>query len=505
MRRVFFRYFLSIMAISCVVLLFMFGMLLFQYGVSQERWKKRVYDDFVVSVENAINNGHMAGYGLNSIMAAVSNIDDDRISGFILRDVEGSSVLMFTRSSDEGDMTSVMPRFNSDSSASEEPSSVKNATRIDVATSYNRVTNTLMLSSVNEVQKRDVSIEMPANLAKEGIIGSVVISVDGTDAFIIDLLTFTPRTYKYSKDIINSCNKALIISLPIGLIFAALAAWVISLRNTRYINEIRRALNDLSHGKSDVCITHQRNSELNEISVAIEDLDKNLKSNAKSRQAWLRSISHDLNTPTTAMKMIIDGLNDGVFPASSETFKELQKENDTLSERIGRVIDYSTLQADTTAIIADVDAENLVNDAVSSMKVSGDVKVDIQCSNVRCDEKLMGRAILELLNNAMYASEESHSKGNLGDGYPVRLTLKEIVKDRDDFFEVQIVNDGKLPQDMDIDFFEPWARGDWARTSGGSGLGLPISATIFSLHRGTLAMSQLDPNSVQVTGRWPRA
>ncbi|MBO6048574.1 MAG: HAMP domain-containing histidine kinase, partial [Spirochaetales bacterium] len=368
MRKVFFRYFLSILAIAVVVLLVQFGMLILQYGVSQERWKTKVYDDFILSVKDAINDGSVADYGLNSILYTVSNIEDDRISGFILRDISGTNVVAFGRNA-EGRMNSIMSTSQAPFQ-NQEPTKVNKATRIDVASTYDARTNTLSLTSVSSVETKNVEISMPANLMNEGIIGSVVIAVDGTDAFIIDLLTYTPRTYKYSKDIINSCLKAMLISLPVCLVIAFIAAWIVSSRNAKYINGIRKALSDLSHGKTDVSIPRQKNSELDEISVAIEDLDRDLKSNANSRKAWLYSISHDLNTPTAAMKMIIDGLNDGVFSADEKTLKELQKENDTLSERIGRVIDFSSLQADTQAVISDVPTDHIVSDVLSQVKES---------------------------------------------------------------------------------------------------------------------------------------
>ena len=75
MRKLFFRYFISIFSIAVVVLLVQFGVLLLQYRTSQGRWKNEVYDDFVVSVENAIADGDFTDYGLNGIMMAVSNID----------------------------------------------------------------------------------------------------------------------------------------------------------------------------------------------------------------------------------------------------------------------------------------------------------------------------------------------------------------------------------------------------------------------------------------------
>ena len=251
MRKVFVRYFLSIFAIAVVVMIVQFGMLVLQYRVSQDQWKTKVYDDFILSVENSINDGSMADYGLNSIYYTVSNIEDDRISGFILRDISGSTMVAFGRNED-GRALNLPMASGKEKEEGKENARIKLATRIDVNSTYDPRTRDLSLTSVASVETKGVEISVPDNLRNEGIIGSLVIAIDGTDAFIVDLLTYSPRTYKYSKDIINSCLKSMLISLPICLVIAIVAAWIVSSRNARYINGVRKALNDLSHGKTDV-------------------------------------------------------------------------------------------------------------------------------------------------------------------------------------------------------------------------------------------------------------
>ena len=193
------------------------------------------------------------------------------------------------------------------------------------------------------------------------------------------------------------------------------------------------------------------------------------------------------------MKMIVDGLNDGVFPAETETFRELQKENDKLADRIGRVIDFSTLQADTKAIQEEVPCDRFIEEVLSGMGPDCKVSAASECQSITCDEKLMARAVTELLRNAAEAEPDPSAL--------IRWTIRE----KDGFNEMQIVNVGTIPQEMDVDFFEPWARGDWSRTDGGSGLGLPIASTIVSLHKGTISITQLSSDLVSALVRWPRA
>ena len=241
MRKVFVRYFLSIFAIAVVVMIVQFGMLVLQYRVSQDQWKTKVYDDFILSVENSINDGSMADYGLNSIYYTVSGIEDDRISGFILRDISGSTMVAFGRNED-GRALNLPVASGKEKEEGKENARIKLATRIDVNSTYDPRTRDLSLTSVASVETKGVEISVPDNLRNEGIIGSLVIAIDGTDAFIVDLLTYSPRTYKYSKDIINSCLKSMLISLPICLVIAIVAAWIVSSRNARYINGVRKAL-----------------------------------------------------------------------------------------------------------------------------------------------------------------------------------------------------------------------------------------------------------------------
>ena len=488
MRRLFFRYFISIFSIAVFVLIVQFSVLFLQYSISQNRWKVRVYEDFVASSQEAMSQGFYEGYGINSLLKAFSGIDEDRVSGFIIRDMEGYNMISFGKDSEGRLLSSVIPSGPRTQNDSSSRTRKVRASRISIV--YDEIYPSKDIS-VSVSNAPEIDVNLSSVFRNQDIIGSIIISINGTDSFIVDLLSYSPRTYEYSKDIINSCYRAILISIPICLLIALVAAWVISSRNTRYINSVRKALNDLSRGKTGVSVPPQDNTELDEISVSIEELDNSLQANARSRKAWLQSISHDLNTPATAMKVIVDGLNEGVFPADEQTLKELQKENDTLSERIGRVIDFSTLQADTEPVIEDVPAEQFVSEVLSGFDKADELEIHTQCESLRCDCVLMGRAVRELLKNAVEARTGEN---------PVIWNITET----DDSYCIEVLNEGKLAEDMDTDFFEPWARGDWSRTEGGSGLGLPIASTIAFLHKGTISVTQKDEDSVSAVISWPR-
>ena len=193
MKRLFFRYFLSIFSIAVIVLLVQFGMLVFQYRVSQDRWKDRVYDDFVVSAQDAMSQGFYDGYGINSLLVAFSSIDDDRVSGFLLRDVNGFSMMAFGKNSEGRLLTSMIPTGPRAQSELSFRTTKGKATRISIAYDESLESGK---TTVTASSSSDIDVNIPSALKDQDIIGSIIIAINGDDAFIVDLLSYSPRTYE---------------------------------------------------------------------------------------------------------------------------------------------------------------------------------------------------------------------------------------------------------------------------------------------------------------------
>ncbi len=477
MKKLFWRYFLSIFALALGVLLIQTAIPLLEYRASQNEWMMEAYEDFVDSIEKSLADYDFSDLQVSDLVSRLSGLGDERISSMVFLNRMG-------RIFDPSDKFGGRQDENNRPEPKGMKDSVKLVSKIDVRTDQNNEV------SISSYRVDPVEVVMPQDMGNAPPFGKVIISINGEDVLYIDLLTHTPMTYVYSRDIVKAVLRGLVVSIPACLVMAFVAAWLISSRNARYIDGVRKALKDLAKGKANVSLPRQRNSELNEISVAVGELDRELQANVKSRNAWLHSISHDLNTPTTAMKMIIEGLNDGVFPASPETFKELQRENDILSERIERVIEYSSLQADTKVKVGPVQSRMFVEEVLSGLDSRDIVETEVLCETMDCDSILMVRAARELLKNAI---------GNNG-GEPVRWTVTQT----DGFYEFDIRNRACLKTSVDMDMFEPWARGDWSRSTEGSGLGLPIALTIAALHNGSLTLEQESPDTVRATLKWPR-
>ena len=500
MKKAFFKYFISIFSITVVILLLQSAILIVQYSISQEKWKTTAFNDFVASLENTIENGQFEDFGLGSLRIVMSSLNDSRVSGYVVRDINGSTMFTFGKTADGRILATLLPSNQKNASTSEKvlsTSSRKNSVRLNVSieedSSYN--------SSVTVEKQAPYSIHqtllvLPNEIKADDVAGSITLSFEGQDLFIIDLLTYSPRTYAYSKDVLNSCLRAMVISVPICLVIALCSAWIISSRNIQFIDSVRNALKKLAKGESDVQIKKNRNSELNEISIAIEDLDKELQKNAISRRAWLRSISHDLNTPATAIKMIVDGIGDGIFPLDETSVDQLKSETNILNERIGKVIDFSSLQANSTPVFENTSVlclENNIKNGLSYLRDgSKTITFEHDCNEIICDNLLMSKACIELIKNAFEYGTDPNS------------IVLHVGKTADGNFFIYVENKGTLSKEIEGEsFLEPWIKGDWSRTANsGSGLGLPIVCTIARLHKGTVSLANVDGEKVRATISW---
>ncbi|MCF0237955.1 MAG: HAMP domain-containing histidine kinase [Sphaerochaetaceae bacterium] len=486
MRKLFFRYFIGIFSITVITLLIQASIVLSQYTVSQNQWRDDVYQEFADSLAEKFETRGLSAISKESITSIVNEISNDRVSGYVIRDTEGRVVYTQGFSPRGYSLSYSFPSNQKvlSSQGGKVVDNVRNASRISITGQGNMVYLSQDYISSSSIP----SFTIPENIGDNDVIGSIIFSFEGRDLFILDLMTYSPLTYAYTRDVMSSCGRALLISIPICLLVAIILAWFISSTNAHYISSIRDALNDLSKGKANVKVKKSGIHELSDITNAIEHLDKSLQSNVASRKAWLRSISHDLNTPVASMKVLLDGINDGIFPMDKESLLALQGENDKLAMRIEKVITYSKLQADIVPTMESVNTSSFTQEVLEKIDSQETVSVQLDTEEIVCDSSLMTRCCTEVLNNALDVSQ--NVQWNIG--------LK------DDYYSMTISNEGSLPKAMVGEaFLEPWTRGDWGRTQGGSGLGLPIAATIVALHNGKLELKEED-NRVFVSITWPK-
>ncbi len=450
MNKYFFRYFLSIFSIAILILGIQTAFLVGQYRTSENEWNNQIFEEFVSYLEDGGN------------LELNKTFPDDRVSGIIVRGPE-DRVLVDERRHVGAPLPPPVTR------------SIRE-TSIDFTTdSEGNITFTRTDGKT--------TAEGPGDLY-----GRINVTTDGNIAYSVDVMLFSPMKYEHSAQIINSCLRSLLISVPVCLVLAFLMAFFISRKNTSDINKIRTALRELEKGNFDGKVEIKTHTEMGEVATSVDQLAKSLKASEQSKKTWLNSISHDLNTPAASIAVIAEGLSDGMFPPDEKTLYALKKESDTLSERIRRITDYCTLSGETKIETAQVLSTDFARNIIASCVFADRITADIFTDKIVCNSALMERACIELLNNAAKASDEKISLAIAGNEKEYSITVR---------------NKGTIPSDMESsELVQPWARGDKARSGEGNGLGLAIVATIAGLHRGGVTIGQ-DGDYVEAVVKWP--
>lgn len=217
----------------------------------------------------------------------------------------------------------------------------------------------------------------------------------------------------------------------------------------------------------------------------------------QQRSQFMTDIAHDLRTPLMAISGMAHAIADGVVRDDAQRDEYLQSicdKTDKLSGLVSSVFEYTKLGSGAYALDRkplDLPQLLLREAAVAyeDIEAAGmhfSVEVPEDPCQVFADDVQLGRVVANLLVNAVRHNEA---------GTEIALLLV-----REAGVAYAIVADTGAPiADDPSDLFQPFTRGDAARSSsGGSGLGLSICKRIADLHGYDLML-------VQPYGRFAKA
>jgi len=215
------------------------------------------------------------------------------------------------------------------------------------------------------------------------------------------------------------------------------------------------------------------------------------------RTVLLRSVSHDLRTPLTAIKATAGTLaSDDVPPERRrELLTGIEQEVDRLSHLVTNLLDLSriesgSLQLDRQAVPLD----DLVDDAVDAAGTRGSVELALPEHLVvlDADETLLRQVLVNLLENAARYAPDSAVR---------------IAAHRDEHaVEIRVVDHGPgIPEPERARVFEPYNRARPGLRGRGSGLGLAISRGFVAAHGGTLEIETTPGGGATFVVRMPTA
>ncbi|HUA07821.1 MAG TPA: HAMP domain-containing sensor histidine kinase [Candidatus Acidoferrales bacterium] len=240
--------------------------------------------------------------------------------------------------------------------------------------------------------------------------------------------------------------------------------------------------------------------EMDEFDVTIE---RALGRGARERERYefLATVGHELRTPLTSIRGYIETLlDDDLDPPTARRFLEVARSE---ALRLGRLVDgmldFSPLDLSPQPVPGVTDlaqAAHAAVEALAPLARQASMHVEIRCEaalRARIGSDACMHVLLNVIENAIkYASPAGR----------VRVSVER----QDPFVHLVVDDDGPgIPTSQRERIFEHRARGDAARRTRGSGIGLAIVRTIVARAAGTVCVEDSPLGGARFTIRLPHA
>ncbi len=137
-----------------------------------------------------------------------------------------------------------------------------------------------------------------------------------------------------------------LIIMNIGFISCILLVTFFYTRFTFWsVRSIADRIMNLIKTKDYSPLRYERNDEFTPLVEAINILSSNLSRQERIRSDFLSDFSHEIKTPITALKMLFEGVEDGIVKLNSETLKIIHAEIERLLSTTNAILEYERIVA----------------------------------------------------------------------------------------------------------------------------------------------------------------
>jgi histidine kinase len=291
-----------------------------------------------------------------------------------------------------------------------------------------------------------------------------------------------PMTQLYD-DYRASFNEALAYSALAAMIVAIALSVFLSRNVIAPVRAMSLATQRIADGSYDERVEVNGADELAQLAVRFNQMAEKLDQVEAMRRRLIGDVSHELRTPLTAIKGSMEGLMDGVLPATHETYQQIHAEADRLNRLVDDLQELSRVEAHAYNLdIRPLDVSSLVKTVTKrlaphaeSKRIALGLELAPDLPRVLADEDRIIQVLTNLTGNALqYTPEEGK----------VTISAKRV----DDGVQIAIRDTGiGIPPEHLDHIFDRFYRVDKSRSrqaGGGSGIGLTIARALVEAHGG---------------------
>jgi len=237
--------------------------------------------------------------------------------------------------------------------------------------------------------------------------------------------------------------------------------------------------------------------ELGQLAERFNQMAEKLHQVESMRRQLIGDVSHELRTPLTAIKGSMEGLMDGVLPATDETYQQIHQEADRLNRLVDDLQELSRVEAGAYELdlrptqIAPM-LETLAKRFRQQFETKGvplDVSMPADLPPVQADEYRILQVLTNLTGNALQYTPEGGT-----------VTISAARTNGKVEIRVEDTGAGIAPEHLSH-LFDRFYRVDKSRSrmaGGGSGIGLTIAKYLVEAHGGEIRVESEGKNKGSV-------
>lgn len=280
----------------------------------------------------------------------------------------------------------------------------------------------------------------------------------------------------------DAVTEALLFSTTAALLSALIVSLFVSRRVVTPIRQMMEASQRIAAGHYQERVEAAGRDELGQLAHSFNQMATTLEQTEAMRRDLIANVAHELRTPLTSIKGYMEGMIDGVLPASPDTYQQIYQEADRLQRLVNDLQELSRVEAGAFKLeCRPLAISELIQHITAHLRPQFEEKhvtltlhLPANLPPVLADKDRLSQVLLNLVGNALQYTPSGE-----------RVSISAGIENQALLIAISDTGIG-IPAEHLPHLFNRFYRVDKSRSraGGGSGIGLTIAKHLVEAHGG---------------------